>query len=341
MRILSFFLTNSMAVKVYLCLFLCSSISLCLASYYDVCAISQCGSFHFGYPFGLKNSGCGDPDFQLHCDYQGGNPLINIGGDEYRILEPFFLMRGVNNNSMRIINNNLWSSKCDLSGNYSQFWFPASHFQIADTYTNITIWGECPEITKEFFPLRSGELCGNDWYYNMRRPEKGTHRCKTHFQLPIHREYQHFMNTNETFPWEGFEVTWHVDTNRYQSCEACLHSNGRCGYGMQEPTTFLCFCPDGNTYPDKCPEPGTEDTDDRKMSVIATGYFFAGVAVTAIAVAVVLFSTYDACKKRNAPPPQISQGNGNYVANPAPPSSALKSSVFTSTEKSSSIEIGV
>jgi hypothetical protein len=73
-------------------LFLSSLISSCLASYYDVCEdISQCGEFRFGFPFGLKNTGCGDPDFQLHCDQRAGNPLIDIGGDEYRILEPSLL----------------------------------------------------------------------------------------------------------------------------------------------------------------------------------------------------------------------------------------------------------
>jgi hypothetical protein len=246
-------------------------------------------------------------------------------------------MININNNSMTIINNNLWGHKCNFSGNYSEFWLSGSHFHIAETYTNVTIWGQC---TEEISQLRFRKLCGNGWYYNIRRPEKETRFCKTQLQLPIHKEYQHFQKFQK-FPWQGFEVTWHVDTNRYESCSACMNSNGRCGYDIPTPTTFLCFCPDGSTYSDKCPDDGTQVPEDRNMSVIATCYFLAGVAVTAIAVAVVLFSTYDACKRRNPPRPQMLQGNGNDVANPPHSSSAAQSPVFTSAEKSSSIEIGV
>ena len=245
-----------MAFTVYFCLIaysflLCCSISSCLASYYDVCnEVPKCGVFDFGYPFGLKYSGCGDPDFQLQCDYGSGNALINIGGDDYRILGHSFT-----NNSMKIMNNNLWGDKCNFPGNYSQFWLSASHFHIADTYTNLTIWGLCNKSTEAMSQLRLLQLCGDDWYYNIRRPEQGMRFCKTHFQLPIHKDYLHF-NMKQSFPWQGFEVSWRVDPNRCESCGACLNSIGNCGYDIRKPTSFLCYCPDGSTHPDRCPDNG-------------------------------------------------------------------------------------
>jgi hypothetical protein len=165
------------------------------------------------------------------------------------------------------------------------------------------------------------------------------------FQVPINKDFI----DNQTFLEQPFDVSWNVDPNRFQSCRACFNSNGYCGYDISEPTTFLCHCPDGTSNPDKCPDNGTQDTGTGNTSaILLTSCYVVGVGLTAIAVALVVFLTYDFSKRRNPSPPrlhmdsvQMSEGNGNDVANP--PSSFNCSSgnetLFTTTEKSSSVEI--
>eukprot|EP00253_Pinus_taeda_P007386 PITA_07386 len=319
-------------------LLLCSSTS-CLANQYQKCLVDTitCEDIEFSYPFGKNGSGCGDPEFQLHsCDYES-HPLINIGGNDYHILESSLL---ANSSTLRILNDNLWGEKCNFSGNYSQFWWPASPFQTLDTYTNITLWKYCNDQIPEILlsgPVYPLSLCGEDWFYSLNPllDLEQTPFCDA-FQLPINKASSPFFINNQTLLREGFEVTWQVESNRYQRCEDCLNSNGRCGYNISKPTTFLCYCSDGSTHPDECPDTDAEDTRDQNISAIAIGCFIVGAAVITIALALVLFSTYDACKRRN--PPQILQGNENSVANP---SSFFNSSSAPEPERSSSVETKV
>eukprot|EP00253_Pinus_taeda_P019603 PITA_19603 len=237
----------SLVVASALLLFLCSTTS-CLGSQYRNRSEDSCGKFHFGYPFGRNGSGCGDPEFQLlDCDDHSGHPMLNISGQKYRILD--LLMPG---SSMTIVSDNLFGSKCNLSGNYSQLWSPGSHFSIsADAYTNLTLSRQCHKSDQEFSELKPLPLCGEDWYYNIRRPEDGTHFCQTHQQIPIKRKYLYLEFTfNQDLLKEGFQITWRVDEDRNQSCDACWESGGRCGYNIS--AQFVCYCPDGTTYPARC-----------------------------------------------------------------------------------------
>lgn len=326
-----------------LVLLLCSSLS-CLASQYKKCVSDTitCEDIEFSYPFGKNGSGCGDPEFQLHsCDYES-HPLINIGGNDYHILESSFLANSSTFKILRLLNDNLWGEKCNFAGNYSQFWWTASPFQTLDTYTNITLWKHCddqiPDTIPRGLPQHKLSLCGEDWHYSLSPLLDLKHIpfCDA-FQLPIYKASPPFSINNQTLLHKGFEVTWHVDSNRYQSCDDCLNSNGRCGYNISKPRTFLCYCPDGSTHPDECPDTDTEDTGDKNLSAIAIGCIIVGVAVISIALALVLFSAYDACKGRN-PPPQKSQGSENDVADP---SSFFNSSSTLAPEKSSSVGIKV
>lgn len=248
-------------------LFLLCSATSCLGGNFRDCVSNTftCGGIEVGYPFGINGSGCGDPEFQLHsCDSES-HPLINIGGNEFHILQSSFLANSSVFKVLTIVSSNLWGeSICNLSGNYSQFWWPASQFQILETYTNLTLWKHCDDQIPGNI---SGNLslCGEDWYYSL-SPHfnlKRTPSCNS-FQLPIKENLSGMSLNNQSLLGQGFEVTWHLDPNRDESCEICLKSNGSCGYDILKPTTFLCYCPSGRTHTDICPANGTPDTGGRR-----------------------------------------------------------------------------
>eukprot|EP00253_Pinus_taeda_P018633 PITA_18633 len=289
MRIPTLQLSNSMSLTVYICLLafalLCSSIT-CLRTPYDVCkGVRKCGRLELSYPFGHKNRGCGDPDFQLDdCDHQDHFPLLNISGDQYRILEAPL------DKSITIINDKLWGGKCNLSGNYSQFWLSGSHFEIVNSYTNITLGRHCDE-KKLILGTSTDRLCRTNRISQLSR------------------------STIQTLLGQGFEITWNVDTNRYRSCGACLKSNGSCGYNITKPTKFLCYCPNNTSHPSECPGRGivpqhtfnVNNTNHRNKIASIVGCSIGGAALVAIAAVLFLrFYAKKSIKKLPSPPPRTS-----------------------------------
>jgi len=264
------------------------------------CLWDTCGDFEFSYPFGKIDSGCGDPKFQLHCDHNR-YPLLNISGDEYLILQPSFFGNERKNRSITIINYNLWKTmfgkECNCSGNYSEFWWPASLFHIAGAYTNLTLWKHCNEsIEGKPESFQKWRLCVHDWY-SISNPESGRRFCQTNLQLPIRNNLPINQNGDliEIF---GFEITWYVDTERGRTCGACLDSEGRCGYDISKPTTFLCYCPDGTSHSDRCP---ANAIGPKIKSAIVIGCSFGIVVLTALAVLCLTFYV-----KRRRPTPGTS-----------------------------------
>jgi len=311
MRLLIFLLTNSMprnvcqvcflAVASALPLLLCFPTS-CLGSQYHGCLWDTCGDFEFSYPFGKINSGCGDPQFQLRCD-QNRYLLLNISGDEYLVLQPSFFGNGIENSSITIINYNLWKTMSGKESNrscsYSEFWWPASHFHIAHGYANLTLWRHCNEsINGESF--QKWRLCGDDWY-SISNAESGRRFCKTNLQLPISNKLSVKQNDDLITALSfGFEITWSVDTKRDRSCDACLDSKGSCGFDILNPTTFLCYCFDSTSHPDRCPA----NVIGRKNKYkIVIGCSFGGVVLVALA-GLLLFLTFNV--QRKIPPPDSS-----------------------------------
>lgn len=241
-------------------LLLCST--SCLGSQYERCLWNNtCGAFQFSYPFGKINSGCGDPQFQLECGPgdHGGNPLININGDEYHILEPYILDQNTSNNTMTIVHANYWGGQCNLSANYHSLW-SGSYFHIRpNTSTNLSLWGYCDQSVVDnrntTSTLLQGRFCGDVWYYSLVPEALSTSFCQAHLQIPISLN---LPINGDSLPGQGqstdtgFEITWDVDRNRDQRCRACLKSKGSCGYDISELTKFLCYCPDGSSQLDKC-----------------------------------------------------------------------------------------
>lgn len=315
MRIHVFFLPSSMPLAFHLCLvaasalliLLCSSTS-CLGTQYQDCLWDKyaCAGVEFGYPFGKNGSGCGDPQFQLHSCDSDSHPLLDISGNEYHISESSFLGND-GDHRMTLLSDNLWGGKCNLSGNYSQFWRSSSHFHIVHGYNNLTLWRLCDKSNEKMYQLTLLKLCGEDWYYDIWRPEEGTRFCKSHIQIPIKNEdlQSNEFIIDQTFPWQGFEITWNVDSKKSLLCEDCLKSQGSCGYNISEATTFLCYCPDGTSHPHKCPANVSDNSSyggnissPAKTTIIVAGSV-GGVAL--IAVALVLFITHSAKKGKPCP----------------------------------------
>jgi len=261
--------------RALLLLLLCSSSISSFGNPWDDCRlVNKCGEFNFSYPFGKKGSSCGRPQFQLDC-VGDIDPVLTISGEEYLILEPYMLVNTSSNRSMRIVNYNL----CDLSSNYTQPWW-YEFFHIAIEYTGMMVWGNCADgVDTPSAKKLPKSKCGGGWYYSF-TPEfdtVGTRLCKTHLQVPIDN-----INLSQPFPLNlAFDITWSVDPTS-ERCNDCFNSNGSCGYRMSESSeSFVCYCPDGKSYPDKCHGNG-----GRSKSIII-GCSIGGAAL--IAIAVVLF----------------------------------------------------
>lgn len=290
---------NSVTLVVHLCLHVASAFLLlcstsCLGSQYENCQSNNtCGDFHFSYPFGKNNSGCGDPRFQLECapGDQGANPLLNIYGDEYHILEPSIL-DNTSNNAITIVHANKWKSSCNLFANYDNLW-SGSYFHIRpNTSFNLSFWGDCNESLMNNYivsTLYQGRFCGDVWYYSLSPEAISTRVCQWHLQIPTSLN---LSINGDSLPGQeqsikdiGFQVTWDVGQNRSQRCGACLESKGTCGYNILEPTRFLCYCPDGSSHLDKCLESGR----DQNKTAIVIGCSFGGVGLAAIAILLLTF----------------------------------------------------
>jgi hypothetical protein len=164
---------------------------------------------------------------------------VNIAGNEYHILESSYLANSSIQRKLTIVNENLWGGKCNLLGNYSQFWWPGSLFQISDGYTNLTLWKHCNQIPENVHGNLS--LCGDDWYYSLSphlNPERRPF-CNVS-QLPIKNVSTQTIN-NKTLLGQGFEVIWHVDPDRYQSCGATIYDISIIKHNLEVSYKLLCF----------------------------------------------------------------------------------------------------
>ena len=214
-----------------------------------------CGGIEVSYPFGQTGTGCGDPDFQMYSCDSDNYPMIHISGNQYHILESSFLENPSAFKIMRIVNDNLFGGNCNFSGNYSQFWLLGSLFQINDnTYTNLsTLWKDCDQVLENINGYNLS-FCGDNWNYSL-IPHLNLERtpfCNA-FQLPFNKSVSQQSKFTNSLA-RGFYVTWHVNPSRSQSCDACLKSNGSCGYNISEPNSpFLCYCPNSTSNPHKCP----------------------------------------------------------------------------------------
>ncbi|KAH9306285.1 hypothetical protein KI387_010689, partial [Taxus chinensis] len=222
------------------------SISL-LASYCEgECESLRCGNYTLDYPFGRKNSGCGDPALQVECDFEEETPLLNVSGRQYYILEPennFHMksMEWYKNRTMKILAKRLLVDQCDLSESIYEQFLKSTQFHIADGYSNLTLGKACVlSNVSELYTMS----CNGYRYYNFLSPDSSI-TCESVFQVPVMNQE---IGLLETEPMDqilkGLEITW--SARKY--CEDCESGHTNCD---NRKTQSFCYCR-GISYSDKC-----------------------------------------------------------------------------------------
>eukprot|EP01018_Ginkgo_biloba_P021732 Gb_08341 [translate_table: standard] len=247
---------------------------------YDICSQATCGSLiKISYPFGLSNSGCGNPDFQIEC--VSNNPLLTINGINYRILE-----RELDNQTTDIkIANDRVFAHCGLpeaSVNLS-----GSPFHLADAFEyNLTLVVGCtPTIFSDLISV----ICDSTWRFTLYQAFPWTSwDCSSVVGVPIQTgETANALNLFSLLR-KGFQIEWDTNGVITENCKNCtLSSKGICGYNVSDYLkSFLCYYPE-NKHGEK----------SQSAVVIGVCIGVAGVIATAAVTAVCL------CK-RDRPPKQ-------------------------------------
>ncbi|GLJ09777.1 hypothetical protein SUGI_0115740 [Cryptomeria japonica] len=211
---------------------------LCLASSSRACPEPdepfQCGDYFFKYPFGRKNSGCGDPALQLDCDKAPKMPLLNINGYEYYVMEfpnP--------HNFMTIIDRNIFEGTCNPPISNQATQSPSGdQSDSEDRWKNLNLWKVC-NVSASLYPLHK---CNDRWYYGFIIPESSlTLECKP--------KVVHLVESLQgidplAFPDESFQINWTV----HDECWNCHSFGGTCTSNI---SSTHCNCTN-SPHPEKC-----------------------------------------------------------------------------------------
>ncbi|XP_057843771.2 LEAF RUST 10 DISEASE-RESISTANCE LOCUS RECEPTOR-LIKE PROTEIN KINASE-like 2.2 [Cryptomeria japonica] len=221
----------------FLCLLFTVMISWLTSHCDGACEKPFTGGFYsLGYPFGWKNSGCGDPTLQLDCDPYYGMPLINITGHQYYIRQPQVYSMDNSSQTITIVDQNLWGNSCDVSSSSSTIGFWSSpQFHMLNCYNNITLGEQCEE---EKLPNNASKLkCSNDWYYiPILNLSLVAEYCRSYVQLPVNIDPKLARSTSlEEILQQGFEIEWNLS----KGCENCVLRNDTCHYNT---TAMIPLC---------------------------------------------------------------------------------------------------
>eukprot|EP01018_Ginkgo_biloba_P021707 Gb_02678 [translate_table: standard] len=205
---------------------------------YDICSQATCGSLiKISYPFGLSNSGCGHPDFQIEC--VSNDPLLTINGLKYRILE-----RPLDNQTDIKIANDRVFANCGLpeaSVNLS-----GSPFHLANAFEyNLTLVLGCKAtlIPQVLLPL----VCNTTWRFILYEMFPwSSWNCSSVVGVPIQTgETANALNLFSLLR-KGFQIEWDTNDVITENCKNCtLSSKGICGYNVSDHRNpFLCHYPE-------------------------------------------------------------------------------------------------
>eukprot|EP00253_Pinus_taeda_P028463 PITA_28463 len=203
--------------------------SLCLDAQYQNCEnTSKCGTMNITYPFGVGNSGCGHPKFQINC-VQNSSPIIEIHGQSYTILRfythKFVIAKGKNCNFFDHLDNKI---HMPLSENGDDlFKISGKENRTLDVYRcNISFQDALDSIGEQEL-----SKCNATVYYDFYR--------SGHSSIPGCSIEQVDVEVGKT-------QCVSTDTQRDNSCNSCKASGGLCGYNILDSTwPFLCYCKGG------------------------------------------------------------------------------------------------
>ncbi|GLJ09878.1 hypothetical protein SUGI_0117650 [Cryptomeria japonica] len=199
----------------------------------------ECGNRFFEYPFGRKNSGCGDPALQLDCDLNVKMPLIDINGYQYYIVEPQAYMKGDPDHHMRIVEKSMWGDTCNpVTGNHSTEFWSKPPFHISEEFMDLSLWGECGEgeENRELLSNISHTLeCNKNWYYSFTSDLSLSTYCKSLVRLPIRKSDRSNSRVDRMIQ-KGFTIAW----NFSKACEDCELRNMACIYDTSNPNLSHC-----------------------------------------------------------------------------------------------------
>ncbi|GLJ09797.1 hypothetical protein SUGI_0116080 [Cryptomeria japonica] len=218
-------------------LFLVFTISItCLASSSRACPGFTCGHFHFPYPFGEVNSGCGDPALQLECDREVNMALINISGYQYYLWDVPELWK---ERQLKIIEKKSWTEGCNplVRKHTTEILSSSLRFNITDDYRNLTLWEGCPPETIEdklVYPLQ----CNHSWYVNLTADLSFCSKCKSNVTFPVSEEGLEIAELEEILH-TGFRIQLKPN----EICTDCEDKGGLCGYDINSRTeTTEIYC---------------------------------------------------------------------------------------------------
>ncbi|XP_059072416.1 LEAF RUST 10 DISEASE-RESISTANCE LOCUS RECEPTOR-LIKE PROTEIN KINASE-like 1.2 [Cryptomeria japonica] len=216
-------------------LFLIFTISISfLASSSRPCPEFKCGYYVFPYPFGQKNSGCGDPTLQLECDTGEGMALINIGGYQYYILR--LSKKWEEDHIMTIIDKSIRWKRCNpsLFGSHTTQISLITRFHNNNGYKNLTVWGQCAKTIRRR-SLVSPLSCNASWYFILKDESSFESVCKSQVTVQVVNQVSGIQ--------DGFQVTWEPN----KACKDC-ESRGRfCAYDKTSSTQIYCKRPKGKS----------------------------------------------------------------------------------------------
>lgn len=222
-RLLTLIVTAYCAASLFPC-------SVSFDAQYEICQNrSTCGNINIKYPFGVGNSGCGLPSFQIDC-VQNSGPVIIIDGLKYTILsfhydKDYFVI-------VRDENCQFLDERFNISSEYTD-----DIFRIKGKANGSVIVYNCnPHFSDAFYFKGRGQLskCNASVYYALYDNENPIPECyKGQVTVDVGiMEWVYISN----------------DRKRDNGCKSCTASGGICGYSTLVSTAaapFVCYCKDG------------------------------------------------------------------------------------------------
>ncbi|GLJ05253.1 hypothetical protein SUGI_0014630 [Cryptomeria japonica] len=204
----------------------------CFCQNLSVCENASCGTIfaNMSYPFGLANSGCGHPAFQIHC--VSSNPHLTINGVNYTVTD-----LDHNSKTITVVNDGIFSNTvCPFPQGPVNL--TASPFIVAPLYNkNLTLLTGCPFVSSMFPKV----VCnGDSWYAWSYIPMLWPVAC-TVIQVPVVVPDFPIANVLR----KGFEMLWSETDEMFRNCRDCEKLKGICGFNISG--SFVCYVPNSTT----------------------------------------------------------------------------------------------